>query len=55
MKLKQEWGKQERDTGGNTLRNTEHLIRKALIIKPKLRIKMKQQENKRYGRQAYQS
>lgn len=45
MKLKLEWGKQNKDTAGNVLRNIEYINKKASIIKLKWKTKMNQQEN----------
>ena len=40
MKLKLEWGKQNKDTAGNVLRNIEYINKKASIIKLKWKTKM---------------
>lgn len=45
MKLKLEWGKQNKDIVGNVLRNIEYINKKVSIIKLKWKIKMNQQEN----------
>ena len=40
IKLKLEWGKDNRDTTGNTLRNIEHINNKISITKLKQRSKL---------------